>query len=258
MALLVALLLFSGCTAKLPVTRPLNGEQEREARVLLEQIGQQGCPDFLDADATISWQGFGRTHSFNATLQATRSGMSRLSGLDPLGRSFFILVTDGITFTLVDNQKGRGYTGSVDSTFIQQYVPTGLSLTMYFPFLAAQLPDQEENLLRLAWAEANNTYWITFAQEGGMNRHVEVEPESGRLNRQLLVDREKNVVLDVQYDGYLQPSDICSFPAHFSAVGSDWSGTVQVALNKVYEETMLPEEIFHLQIPGHFVVNEID
>ncbi len=258
MALLVALLLFSGCTAKLPVTRPLSGEQEREARVLLEQIWQQGCPDFLDADATISWQGFGRTHSFNATLQATRSGMSRLSGLDPLGRSFFILVTDGSSFTLVDNQKGRGYTGSVDSTFIQQYVPTGLSLTKYFPFLAAQLPDQEENLLRLAWAEANNTYWITFAQGNGMNRHVEVEPESGRLNRQLLVDREKNVVLDVQYDGYLQQADICSFPAHFSAVGSDWSGTVQVSLNKVYEETMLPEEIFHLQIPGHFVVNEID
>lgn len=256
-ALLFFVLLLAGCAGKLPPTIPLTGAQEEDASALLRRIRERRCPDFLDADVTINWQGYGQSRNVSATLQATGKGGLRVSLLDPLFRPFLILAANGTTFTLVDNRQGKGYTGFVDTTFLREYIPAGLQLSTCFSFLAARLPPTKKSLIRFSRSEAENTYWFVFTDKNGRQQHVEIDPDSGLLLRQLLVDAGGSIILDVRYDSYQPLKNDCLYPAHIFAEGQDISGSVQITLDKLYN-TPLADEIFHLQIPDHFMVTEVE
>jgi len=251
-------LILSGCAGKLPVTVELTGAQEQEALTLLQKIRQRNCPDTLDADVSLSWQGYGQHRIVNATLQATRKGTFRLSGLDPLGRPFFILVTDGSHFILVDNLQGRGYTGAVDSAFLRQYIPAGLQLTTCFSFLTGQLPGKEIPLTRFAQTENHKSFWFTFKLSEGMTIQAEIDPDSGLVYRQVFTDHENRIVLDARYEGYRPRAEICAVPDRLTVEGEDISGSLQITFNKLYRGTRLPDDIFTLRIPEHFIVTEVE
>ena len=253
----ILVLILSGCAGKLPTTVELTGTQEQEALTLLQQIRQSNCPDTLDADVSLSWQGYGQHRIVNATLQATRKGAFRLSGLDPLGRPFFILVTDGRRFTLVDKLQGRGYTGAVNSVFLRKYIPAGLQLTTCFSFLTAQLPGDKIPLTRFAQTENHKSFWFSFKLSDGMIRQVDIDPDSGLIYRQVLTDPENRIVLDARYEGYRPRAEICAVPDRLTVEGEDISGSLQVVFNKLYRGARLPEDIFTLQIPKHFSITEV-
>lgn len=254
----VLVLILSGCAGKLPVTVDLTDAQQQEASRLLQPARAGRCPDTLDADVVFNWQGYGQHRIVKATLQATRKGGFRLSGLDPLGRPFFILVTDGTRFTLVDNLQGRGYTGSVDSAFFRQYVPAGLDPSTCFSLFTARLPAENVPHVRFARTKKNNSFWFVFNLADGMTRQAELDPESGRVRRQVLTNMEKRIVLDVRYGGYPAHADICAVPQRLTVEGEAFNGSVQVTLTKLYRQTRLPEDIFTLQIPKHFIVTEVE
>ncbi len=257
----VLVLILSGCAGKLPTTVDLTGAQEQEALILLQKIRQGNCPDTLDADLSLNWQGYGQRRVINATLQATRNGAFRLSGLDPLGRPFFILVTDGRRFTLVDNLQGRGFTGAVDSVFLRKYIPVGLQLTTCFDFLTAQLPRKKNLPARFARTEEtkkNKSFWFIFQLSDGMTRQVEIDPESGLVHRQVLTDHKNRIVLDAHYEGYRPRAAICAVPGRLTVEGEDLSGSLQITFNKLYRGTRLPDEIFTLRVPEHFIVTEVE
>ena len=257
-------LILSGCAGKLPTTVDLTGAQERDALLLLQKVRQGNCPDTLDADLSLSWQGYGQRRVINATLQATRNGSFRLSGLDPLGRPFFILVTDGRRFTLVDNLQGRGFTGAVDSVFLRKYIPAGLQLTTCFDVLTAQLPSTKNHPVRFARTEENKknkkngNFWFIFQLSDGMTRQTEIDPESGLVHRQVLTDQENRIVLDALYEGYQPWAAICAVPGRLTVEGEDLSGSLQITFNKLYQGARLPDEIFTLRIPEHFIVTEVE
>ncbi len=253
--LLVFFLLFSGCARKYPATLALDAEQEKYAQSLLQRIRKQDSPNFLDADVTVSWAGYGRKYNFNATLQATRAGRFRLSGLDPLGRPFFILVTDGTTFTLVDNRQGKGYAGVVGSAYFRKYIPPGVQLSTCFSLLTAQLPDREVQEIRIA--ENKENYWFIFTGKHGVQRRVGIDPDTGFLVRQTVVDAENEIVLDVRYDDY--PSQAASFylPGLLYMESEKMPGSLEITLTKVYKEKQIPESIFTLHIPEQFSVVQV-
>ncbi|MCF6186416.1 MAG: DUF4292 domain-containing protein [Desulfobulbaceae bacterium] len=254
----VLVLILSGCAGKLPTTVVLTAAQEQDAFILLQKIRQGNCPDTLDADLSLSWRGYGQRRVINATLQATRNGAFRLSGLDPLGRPFFILVIDGRRFTLVDNLQGRGFTGAVDSSFLQKYIPAGLQLTTCFSFLTAQLPGEGIPLVWSARTEKNKNFWFVFDLGDGMTRQAEIDPERGLVRRQVLMDQKNRIVLDALYEGYQSRAAICAVPGRLTVEGEDLSGSLQITLNKLYRGTRLPDEIFTLRIPEHFTVTEVE
>jgi hypothetical protein len=253
--LVVVFLLFSGCARKYPATLALDAEQEQYAHSLLQKIRKQDSPDYLDADVTVSWMGYGRKFNFDATLQATRAGRFRLGGLDPLGRPFFILVTDGTTFTLVDNRQGRGYTGAVDSAFFRRYIPSGVRLTTCFSLLTAQLPDTEVRKTRVA--ENKESYWFIFAGRDGLRRRAGIDSDTGFLARQILVDAENEIVLDVRYHDYQSQTALFYLPRHMYMESEKMPGSLRITLNRVYREKPLPDSIFTLHIPEHFSVVQV-
>jgi len=254
----VLVLILSGCAGKLPATVDLTDTQEQEALILLQKIRQSKCPDTLDADVSLNWQGYGQRRVINATLQATRRGAFRLSGLDPLDRSFFILVTDGYRFTLVDNLQGRGYTGAIDSTFLTKYIPPGLQPATCFSFLTAQVPEEETPLVRFARTEKNKNFWFVFALDDRMTQQTEIDPERGLVRRQVLTDGEDRIVLDVRYDNYKPHAGICAIPGQLTVEGEDLSGSLQVVFNTLYRGAELPDKTFTLRIPEHFTVKEVE
>lgn len=257
-AVVVFVLLFiSGCAGRLPLTVPLDNTEEQEVLALLQQVRARGCSDSLDADVTVTWQGYGRNISFSGTLQATESGRIRISGLDPLGRPFFILVTEGIHFTLVDNRQGSVFTGLVDSAFTRQYIPKVPRLPSYFPFLAGQLPDADASPIRLARTDGKNTYWLVYGLEDGITLQVEIDPLTVTIKRQLLLDEENRIVLDVLYASYTATGAGCFVPDHITIEGEGFTGTVQLRLDTLYEGDILPDKVFQLTIPEHFSVSEV-
>ena len=249
--LLAVILLFSGCARKYPATFPLDTLQQRNARSFLQKIRHRARVQDLDADVAVSWEGYGRKYHFNATLQATGTGRFRLSGLDPFGRPLFILVTDGTTFTLVDNRQGRGYVGPVDSTFLHKYIPPGVQLSTCFSLLTAQFPDAEVQEIRLAQDKKN--YWFIFTGRDGAQRRIEVILQTGLPVRQVLVNAEGDIILDVRYEDY-QLRTAPLLPSRLRMEGGSMPGSLKITLNKVYREKLLPETIFTLAVPVHFRV----
>jgi hypothetical protein len=257
LALLCSVLLLAGCAGHLPPTIPLTGAQEEDASALVQRIQERRCPDFLDADVTINWQGYGQNHTLSATLQVTEKNGLRVSFLDPLFRPFLILAAGGTTFILVDNQQGRAYTGQVNSTFLHKYIPAGLQLSTCFSLLAARFPPMKTALLRCARSKKENTYWFVFTGKNGGTQHLEIDPDSGLILRQLLIDADHSIILDVRYDSYQPLQKDCLYPVHIFIEGKDISGSMQISLDKLYN-TPLADEIFHLKIPEHFKVTEVE
>ena len=64
-------------------------------------------------------------------------------------------------------------------------------------------------------------------------------------------------MLDVEYDGYQQVNNDCLYPTYLFAEGQGISGSVQIGIDKVYN-TPLADEIFHLQLPDHFTLIEVE
>jgi len=257
LALLFSVLLLAGCAGNLPPTIPLTGAQVEDASALVQRIRERRCPDFLDADVTINWQGYGQSRTLSATLQVSERSGLRVSFLDPLFRPFLILAAGGTTFILVDNQQGRAYTGRVDSSFLHKYIPAGLQLSTCFSLLAARFPSIKTPLLRCARSEKENTYWFVFTGRNGGRQHLEIDPDSGLLLRQLLVDADQSIILDVRYDSYQFLQKECFYPVHIFIEGKDISGSMQISLDKLYN-TPLADAIFHLEIPEHFRVTEVE
>ncbi len=253
----VVTLLFSGCAGKLPATLPLNVVEKQDAEALLERIRARICPDFLDADVSLNWQGYGQRRHLKATLQAVSQGGLRLNILDPLDRAFVIMASDGLNFTLVDNQQGRGYTGTVDSVFLAEYIPAGFQLSSGFSLLAARLPAEEFPLISLAASKDENAYWYVFAGEHETSYHVEVEPEAGLFIKQLVVNAEGDIILEVRYQSYQQqPQKKCPNPLSIMVEGKDISGSLTLIFDTFYPAAPA-DEIFHLQIPAHFMVEPV-
>lgn len=254
----VLLMSLAGCGGKLPATVALTGVEAQEGAALLERVRGRDCSDVLDTDLSLEWQGYGQRRIIKATLQATRDGRFRFSGLDPLGRPFFILVTDGHRFTLVDNTQGRGYIGSVDSQFLRQYIPAGLKTSWLFFLLTAQLPGKEVSVTRFARLAEKKTYWYVFTLDNRVTREAELDPLTGLLGRQLLLGDGSRIILDARYEAYPPQTEGCVFPLRLRVEGEDLSGSLEITFTRFYRGVKLPETIFTLQIPDHFTVTEVE
>jgi hypothetical protein len=251
--LLLAVFLFCyGCAGKYPATLSLDAGQEKSARLLLQKIRKQGQPSSIDADVSVSWKGYGQKYTFNATLLATRDGRFRLSGLGPLGRPFFILVTDGAAFTLVDNRQGRAYDGSVDSEYFRKYIPTGVQLSTCFSLLTAQISAQKLQEIRVA--ENMESYWFVFTGMHGLARRIEVDPDTGSLVRQILVDAKNEIIVDVRYDGHQVQAESLHLPKHLHMESEKMVGSLEITLNRIYREKPFPDTVFDLRIPDYFSI----
>lgn len=252
---------FAGCAVHQPVITSLSPLGEKNARALLDRLTSIPCPDFIDTDITVTWYGYGQKRMVRLGLQATKDGRLRASGFDPLSRPFFIFVTDGYSFTMVDNRHGKGYTGQLDSDFIHSYIPEGVSGETMFLLLAGLPMDNQKPVdIVLVRSEMANYYRYSFIIPDGYTMHSEINTDSGLLSRQFITNKNDEVIITVGYDGSVPINNDCHLPLTLEVEGEAVTGTVQIVIDKVYGDGdhALDDRIFLLQIPEHFTITEVE
>jgi len=259
----IAVTLVAGCARQVPLYHPLSRERQIQAGELLANIQARQRVNSLDADVTVTWSGYGRELRFNGGLQAVRTGRFRLSALDPLGRPIFILVIHDTSFTFIDIRQGSGYTGPVDSDFLHQYIPAGVTPATLFSLLTAQLPDIGTGNVIFGQDNKEGCYWFTFPYTRNLKRMAEVDAMSGLVLRQMIVDESEKPIIDIHYDGYpasfesTAKEESIFLPAHLRIEGGSLPGSIAVIIDTVYPDHAFPDSLFTLIVPDYFRIDHV-
>jgi hypothetical protein len=248
--------LVAGCADHLPHLQSLGPAEEMEGRKLLEQLRENRLPEALDADVTLTWQGYGQTKTMPAELQAIRSGAFRLSVPDPLGRPLVLFVARSDRFTLVDTQRQHAYTGPVRNHLVEKYVPAPVTLSLVYSLLVNEIPARQPERIHGAAGDRQG-FWFVFSLGDHWQRMILADDTSPLSLRQLLVSPEHHVALDLRYTGSVSPAGTSLLPVHVRISGEKLSGSVQIDFQQYYPHPEPASGIFHLRVPPSFTVEKI-
>ena len=258
LSLLLCLGALSGCATKLPKTTPLAPERQQEAENLFIGFLQVQQPLALDADIRLGWDVLGNKGGVDAVLQLQKPAFLRFSANDPLGRSLFIAVSDGASFTMVDNRIGRIYQGKTDSKFWRSYVHEAILAEDLFFFLSGLLPKVEPHAVKTAQDLEKAGFWYVWKDGRSMTHHVLLDSLSREMLRHLLFNPQGGLVLDITYSAYsASPDSGVNWPRHLQITGNAITGTLTVHVNKVYSHAQQAAALFHLIPPPHFTVEQV-
>jgi hypothetical protein len=255
--LLLAILLLAGCAGRVPQTSPLEGSEKERVHADFTEFAKQACPLSLDADITLEMHLLGKTEKSAGMLQYERPSSLRYAIVDPLGRSLFIIVTDGYTFTMVYNREAKAVTGSTASRFWQDYVPQGVSADDIVLLLAGRPPGS----LRLNDIRADREgagFWLYGVGNEGIRHEILFDSHPSRILRHILRDGRETVLFDVNYDQYEATDSLCSLPSVFRIEGKTITGTVILHFDRLFTGQEIPAQTFHITPPGHFLVQEVE
>lgn len=260
--LLLALLLcwsaLSGCATKLPQTTPLSSGQQQEAENFLISFFQIPRPAAVDADVRLGWDALGSKGNVNASLQLQQPAFLRFSVTDPLGRSLLLAVSDGASFTLVDNRIGRIYQGKTDSKFWRSYIPQAILPEDLFYFLGGLLPNVEMKAIGAAQDPERTGFWYVWKDGRSLTHYVLLDRRSREMTRHLLFDPRGDLLLEMTYSAYAGARESgFNWPRQLQMKGSAITGTLTMQVNKIYSHGHLAVTTFHLEPPAHFTVEQV-
>jgi outer membrane lipoprotein-sorting protein len=252
--LVLLVLLLGGCAGKLPRTSPLAGAEQDEARTRLEQFLDRHCANAVDGDVEVGWQAYGRRENYAATLQAVKPASFRFAVVDPLGRPQLLLVSDGRTFTLADNRRAEGFTGSTASAYLAKYLPPGVARDDVFSWLSGRLDPTGLGTPTMETADRGGEFWYTFRKKS-MNQTLVLTREG--LVRRILRDGNDKVLLDVRYSDYQRTPDGCTWPSTLRVTGRDLPAEFTLRFTKIYSQKPPAASTFLLRLPPHFTVHQV-
>ena len=256
---LLCVLLLVGCAQKVPVTEPLAPELRQEAMGLFAVLLARRPPATLDADIRVTWEMFAAKGGVDATIQLQQPARLRFAANDPLGRSLFLVVSDGRAFTLVDNRVATVYQGNTDSTFWRARVPEAIQAEDLLLFLAGSVAVAELGGVQPAGDGGKAGFWFAWMDARGLRHHVLLDRRTGRMLRHLLDDHEGDRLLDLGYaeDKIAQEGGF-AWPGRIEIQGEALDGTVAIRFDRVYPGDSLSAEAFQLVPPPHFTVERVD
>ncbi|MDY0391437.1 MAG: hypothetical protein RBQ88_11065 [Desulfobulbus oligotrophicus] len=257
-AILCCLLVLSGCMGKQPQTVPLDEAGRQEALSLWETFLSRDTPPAVDADVRVGWDVLGSKGGVAATLIAEQPAFFRFAANDPLGRSLLLAVSDGTSFTLIDNRKGHVSQGTIHSRFWRSYIPRSVRAEDLFSLLGGCVTAGEGADAQPAQDEQARGFWYQWQDDRGLRHHVLLSRYHGEVHQHMLIDGRGEVVLDFQYSDYLQDTKSgYSWPGHLQVTGAAVTGTLTLRVEQIYSYIPKGEAAFHLVAPPHFTVEQI-
>ena len=251
-------LYMSGCASKLPTSVPLNPGEQQEATALLTTFAQQDRPTALDADLRLQWDILGSKGGIGAILQLQRPAFLRFSATDPLGRPFLTAVSDGTTFTMVDSRTGRIYKGTTDSDFWYSHVPAAILPEDLLPLLGGFLVATDAANYHPSGTSDSSGFWFVWQGPRSVAHYVLIDRQSGIMRRHLLVENERDVLIDIVYSIYGEAGmEGLTWPRKVRITGKAVTGTLTVWTEMIYSHSQLPLSTFHLSPPPHFVIEQV-
>lgn len=260
LALLVCCLLLAGCAGRLPRTYPLTVVEKEHVLSRFEEFLHHRCLRVLDADVTLEMQMLGKSEIAPGMLQAMSPSYLRYTVADPLGRSLAIVVTDGTTFTMVDNRRAEAVTGPVESGFWYEFFPPGVYVEDFIPWLTGRLPDQDFQInATLGDRDDPTLVWMISPAGEGMWHDIGFDFAAGVMRRHILRSETDNkALLDVRYIRYNMEDAQCPLPMELEVAGQSITGTLLIRFDRIFTDTTLSPRIFLLDIPDHYTVEEVE
>lgn len=255
--LLLAVLLLVGCTGKMPRTTSLEQSEKEKVRTGFTEFSKRVCPLSLDADITLEMQLLGKTEKSAGILQYEGPSSFRYAMVDPLGRSLFIMVTDGYTFTMVYNREAKAVTGSTVSRFWQDYVPLGVSTDDMLLLLAGRLP-ANLRLQDIRGDQESAGFWLYGVGAEGIRHEILFDRHASRVLRHILRDGRKTVLFDVSYDQYEAEDPLCPLPLALRVEGKTITGAIVLRFDRLFSGPKISAQTFRITPPGHFLVHEVE
>jgi len=255
--LVLAVLLLAGCAGKIPQTTPLERSETERVEASFAEFSKRACPLSLDADITLEMQLLGKTEKSPGMLLYEGPSSFRYAMVDPLGRSLFIMATDGATFSMVYNREAKAVTGSTASRFWQDYVPPGVSADDIVLLLAGRLP-ANLRLLDIRADKKGAGYWLYGVGTEGIRHEILFALQTSRVLRHILKDGSETVLFDVSYDQYEETDALCSQPSVLSVEGKTITGTVILRLDRFFTDQAILSQAFQITPPGHFLVQKVE
>ncbi|MHB8810468.1 MAG: hypothetical protein ACYC9M_10705 [Desulfobulbaceae bacterium] len=257
LALLLAVLLLAGCAGKTVRTTALESSERERVSAVFTEFSQQVCPLTLDADITVEVQLLGKSEKSAGMLQYEGPSSFRYAMVDPLGRSLFIMVTDGYTFTMVYNRDAKAVTGSTASRFWQDYVPPGVSAEDMLLLLAGRL-SADLRVKDIRGDQEGAGFWLYGVGVEGIRHEILFDSRAPRVLRHILRDGRGKVLFDVRYDQYAEADPRCPQPLTLRIEGKTITGTIILRLDRVFAGEAQPAKTFRITPPGHFLVQEAE
>lgn len=247
----IALFFMCGCAAKLPRLEAPSVQQQEAAEIMLQRYLERPRIAALDADIRIHWDMPASSGGVDGLLQVQKEGLLRLTIVDPLGRSLYILVSNGRTFTLVDNQEGKGYQGAVEAEFLESYIPAHIISGDLFSLLGGLMPGEREQVDEVG-IDGKNIIWYAF--RAGRNEHrILLEGAAPVMRRHVIEDNRQGENTSIAYSDYFPVDPAGSlWPRLITLTGNSIYGTLQLEIKDVV--SVLPGDAanFQIAIPPHF------
>lgn len=256
--LVFCLFVLVGCAAKIPKSIPLNPEQQVEAATLLTTFLAMKRPAAIDSDIHINWDILASKGAINATLQMQQPAFLRFAAVDPLGRSLVLAVSDGRSFTMVDNRIGRVYQGETETKFWRSYVPEELHVEDLYFLLGGFLPKVDPGDTASARDQEVDGFWYVWKDNRAMTHHVLLDRQSKTMHRHLLFNSRGNLVLDLTYSAYSGGVAAgMNWPGHLRVTGTAITGTLRLQVDQIYSRAPLQPSVFRLSPPPQFPVEHV-
>lgn len=265
LVVILCCLVLAGCAGKLPKTRPIPENEASQAVRLWDDFLRGKQPEAIDVDLRLRWDVFGSKGGIDAVLQMKQPALLRFSANDPLGRSLILVVSNGRTFTFVDNREGQAYRGKTDARFWRRYVPDSVQNTDLFFYLGGLVDPNQVPRVQPFLDDAGQGFWYVWRDKQAIEHHVLLNQQNGVMQRHFLVDRSGAQLLDVRYSGLLRVAQSAtnggegpSWPQLVAISGEAVSGEVEVQVEKVYAFEVRGTAPFRLTPPPHFTIEEVD
>jgi len=254
----LCLFLAGGCASRLPRTLAVSDPELDQGQRRLSRFLDKPCAGAVDADVRLRWQAYGRQGTYPATLQAMLPSLLRLAVVDPLGRPVVLLVMDGDSFSLVDNRSSEGYTGALDSDFIGEYLPAGISGQDLFLWLSGRIRSRGLQVLSIRKAEQGDLFWYEVDYGDRLIHLLGLNRDS--LIRHLVLDEEEKIMVDVRYMDYQdsEKAGDCSWPGKIEVCGQDAATVLSLEFTRIYGFSLLQQQLFHLRFPAYFTVHRVE
>ena len=258
----VLLVCLSGCAA-LPGGIPVQGLEEDQVRGAFNEmmVRQQKCPAGIDADVTLTFNGFMSSGSIKGYLLTFPPAYLRFEGINPLGLTENILTTNGRRFDYVLVRQQRVYSGALNGKTQKYLTPEQAAFMSYW--LIGRLPFNRLTISAVEHGRAED-YWLDMRGAGagsaqepseGQRYKVLFAPRRGIVLRYVAVGPGGRRRLDVTYHYPLSKPQAelhpCPVPDQVD-IKLDGHDAMSIAIRVPYPVSYLQRQQFAIKIPKDF------
>lgn len=255
------LFMLGGCAAKPPETMEISNSTElKQAESKLTQFLNQSCVTAIDCDVQFSWQAYGQGKTFSATMQAMQPSSLRFAIIDPLGRPLILLGAHGNHFTLTDNKKSIGYTGTMDLDVVKKFLPEFIPQEDIFYWLSGQVNSKNMQTISSRVDTKENLSWYEVMYTSGSSKDMKqmlALNEKNQLVRHIVFDKDDDMQFEAKYSEYVKTPRACSWPSRIEFSGDALQADLTLVFSEIVNFNPIDKKRFQVSIPPHFEVRKV-